>query len=240
MRITRLVFGLVLLFFCSILVILFFRHSANNKKRKLLEIEQRLNRVRMDPHFIFNVLTTLQIISQDPKRHQEIGIYITRFSKIMRQALESTFNELTSLEEELDFLSNYLELQKLVTRNKFTYSFEVDPQIDPFEVRLPAMMLQPFLENSIVHGFTGEAEPGHIELKIYPMNGMLLAQITDNGHALELVKMNKKYPSRANQITSDRLTLLNAIYKKKCHFELAKRTGGGMQVQLFLPLIFQK
>lgn len=238
LRITQLFFGVALLLLILFFGAYLFWQSNKNKKRKLLDIEQRLNRARMNPHFVFNVLAALQSLALDEKRNHEVPAYISRFSKIMRQSLESTFTEFTTLEEEIEFLTDYLELQKLLTGNRFDYSVNIDKSIEAFEVNIPGMIIQPFIENAIEHGFRGYESGGEIKLVIKKTNENLLIQIEDNGKSVSAVKENKQYPSRATQIITDRLFLLKKKTGKKANYKLSHTESGGILVEIFLPLLY--
>lgn len=240
LQITRLIFGLAGLALVLVVIGLFFWQSNINKKRKLMDVEQRLNRARMDPHFVFNVLSSLQALNMDENKRAEVGTYMARFSRIMRQSLESTFNELTSLESEMEFLTDYLELQKHMKAHRFNYVFHVDDSLDPFEIMLPGMILQPFLENAIEHGFAGMTTGGLLEVIVKTQHDQLYVEIRDNGQGIRTDQNKKQYPSRATQIITDRLFLLKASTGKFAHYELKSGEKIGMVVQIFLPLLHQK
>lgn len=221
-----------------LVIIFFYRQSVTKNKLKTIEIEQRLNRARMDPHFFFNALTSLQGLANDDNRKKEVSDYISNFSKIMRQSLESTYTEMETLESEMDFLKNYLELQKLRTGNKFNYSFVFDNSLEINELLIPGMILQPFIENSIEHGFSGILEGGLISITFASNNKNLLITISDNGSGIKSDEKHKGYPSRATQIISDRLYLLNKKHKTNATFVLAEnKTGIGTKVEITLPII---
>ena len=228
--------GLALLII--LVIIFFYRQSVTKNKLKTIEIEQRLNRARMDPHFFFNALASLQGLVNDDNRKKELSDYISNFSKIMRQSLESTYSEMETLESEMDFLKNYLELQKLRTGNKFNYSFIFDNSLEINELLIPSMVLQPFIENSIEHGFSGIEEGGLISITFLTSNKNLLITISDNGSGLKTDEKHKSYPSRATQIISDRLYLLNKKHKTNATFVLARNKSGiGTKVEITLPII---
>ena len=138
-----------------ILIIIFFIFNYKNAqaKLKILEAEQRLNRLRMNPHFFFNALASLQRFSLEDGNQAYIASYIAKLSKIMRQSLESTFTEFATLEEELVFLENYLQVQQFLNYQKFEYEIQFLNIDDPSSIKIPSMLLQPFIENSIEHGF---------------------------------------------------------------------------------------
>lgn len=238
LRIRSLVAFIGLALLIILVIIFFYRQSVTRNKLKTIEIEQRLNRARMDPHFFFNALASLQGLANDDSRKKELSDYISNFSKIMRQSLESTYTEMETLEVEMDFLKNYLELQKLRTGNKFSYSFDFDATLEINELRIPGMILQPFIENSIEHGFSGMKEGGLITVKFAADSKNIFITITDNGMGLKSDEKHKSYPSRATQIIQDRLYLLNNKYKTNATFVLSEsKMGTGTMVEIILPII---
>ena len=156
----------------------------------------------------------------------------------MRQSLESTYTEMETLESEMDFLKNYLELQKLRTGNKFNYTFIFDDSLEVNELLIPGMILQPFIENSIEHGFSGIEEGGLISITFANNNKNLFVTISDNGSGIKNDEKHEGYPSRATQIISDRLYLLNKKHKTNATFVLAdNKVGSGTKVEITLPII---
>ncbi len=238
LRINQLIIGVALLIMILAFGAFLFWQSNKNKKQKLIDIEQRLNRARMNPHFVFNVLAALQSLNYNETRKNEVARYISRFSKIMRQSLESTFTEFTSLESELEFLTDYMELQKLLTEDRFNYQIDVDESIDAYELKIPGMILQPFIENAIEHGFKSLTSGGEINLKIEKREQLLFIQLSDNGQGFHLQNENKLYPSRATQVITDRLYLLKEKTKKNARFEISESDMGGVKVTIFLPLLY--
>lgn len=237
LKINQLVIGLLLLFLILTIIIYLYYQSTQKRKRKIIEVEQRLNRARMDPHFVFNVLAAVQALQLDPLRKDEAPLFLSRISKVMRLTLESTYTELTSLEDEIDFLNEYLVLQKLLKNNCFDYSIEIADDIDPFDIQLPGMILQPFLENAIEHGVAGAQQDGFVSLKIEIVNNELHLVIFDNGKGKRSEHKERAYPSRATSIIQDRLSLLKDSYKKNARFETNLKEFGGYEVQIILPLL---
>ncbi|MBL7911818.1 MAG: histidine kinase [Bacteroidia bacterium] len=223
-----------------VVIIFFYRQSIVKNKLKTIETEQRLNRARMNPHFFFNALASLQNLSLSENKKEFVPIFISKFSRIMRQSLESTFNELDTIENEIAFLTDYLELQKLLSENRFNYNFKVDDAIESSELLIPGMILQPFIENSIEHGFKTISYEGLIELSFVLSGDSLKITITDNGGGIKKVEKNKNYPSRATQIIKDRLFLLNKTYKTNATFVLTNSDSDkGIVVEISLPIIYK-
>ena len=221
-----------------VIIIFFYRQSVVKNKLKTIEIEQRLNRSRMNPHFFFNALASLQNLSLSEAKKELVPSFISKFSRIMRQSLESTFTELDTVENEIIFLTDYLELQKLLSENRFNYAFEVDESIEQNELLIPGMILQPFIENSIEHGFKNISYEGSVIISFKLEGKNLSIVITDNGQGVKDNEKHKAYPSRAMQIIRDRLYLLNQTHKTNATFALTNLEKG-TKIEITLPVIYK-
>ncbi|MBK7666272.1 MAG: histidine kinase [Sphingobacteriaceae bacterium] len=221
-----------------IIIIFFYRQSIVKNKLKTIEIEQRLNRSRMNPHFFFNALASLQNLSLSEAKKELVPSFISKFSRIMRQSLESTFHELDTIENEIIFLTDYLELQKLLSENRFNYTFKVDDAVEQNELLIPGMILQPFIENSIEHGFKGISQEGLVSISFTLEEKSLNITITDNGQGVKENEKHKAYPSRAMQIIRDRLYLLNQTHKTNATFALTNLEVG-TKIEITLPVIYK-
>jgi two-component sensor histidine kinase len=241
LKINILAIGAALLIVIVLLVIFIYRQRTIKQKKVVLETELRLNRSRMNPHFFFNALTSIQSLSLKENKSKEVSFYISKFSKIMRSSLESTYTELSTIEEELEFLQQYLDIQKFYSDDKFTFRFEVDEDIEPSEYYIPPMILQPFIENSIEHGFRHITTGGNIRVQIQKDQQDIKITITDNGSGFKENEKHTSYPSRATQIIKDRLFLLNKKYKTNARYLLKNLVDNpGMQVIIHLPIISEK
>lgn len=222
----------------ALAVFLFFRQRALREKQNTLIIEQRLNRARMDPHFLFNTFTALQSYVLREKDPVKAAGFLSEYALIMRQTLESTYEELIPLEDEISYLDKYLSLQQMRTGGKFEFQIECDEKIDPFEVQLPGMIIQPFIENSVEHGFKDIDYTGQISVQFQAVENELLITITDNGKGIAEGEKSKSYPSRATGITRDRLELLNRKYKTSANYTVqANPNGSGTQIVIHLPAL---
>lgn len=227
--------------FAFIGLVLFIRQQSLRNKKKILETEQRLNRARMNPHFFFNALSSLQAFAMQGNDGKSIATNLSKFSHIMRETLESTYKDYVTIEQETDFLNEYLELQKIRFPQKFTYDITLSKNIEPDEILIPSMILQPFAENSIEHGFTGIDYAGHLSISFDQQGKDLLVTITDNGKGLpSLPKENSEHISRASQIIKDRIYLLNIKLKTKAAFSIDNNPDGkGVLVKIILPVIYK-
>ncbi|MBP8243505.1 MAG: histidine kinase, partial [Chitinophagaceae bacterium] len=217
----------------------FIRQQSLKSKQKILETEQRLNRARMNPHFFFNALSSLQSFAMEGNDGKSIASNLSKFSHIMRETLESTYKEYVTIEQETEFLKEYLDLQKIRFPHKFSFQISIADTIEPEYTLIPSMILQPFIENSIEHGFSGINYPGEIIVDFKKEQSDLQITITDNGKGLLVTgKENSEHISRASQIIRDRIYLLNIKLKTKASFSIDNSISGkGVVVQIKLPLI---
>lgn len=212
-------------------VLMVFRQKSIKQKQKRLEIQQRLNRARINPDFIYNALHQLQNAGltqgTDYKRQ------IQSFSKLLKQVLDSTHDDFMTLDREIEFLTFYLTLQRDRSKNAFDFSFEVDEQLDPSNVCLPTMILQPFVESTVLEGFSNLKHQGELKIR-FTLKGLneLEIIIEDNGKGLKAIDS-----SRASEIINDRLYLLNKLNKTSSSYLIREKTGGGVSVEIFIPLI---
>lgn len=223
-------------------ITLFLRQQSLKHKKNILETEQRLNRARMNPHFFFNALTTLQKVALRENDGQAMASNLSKFSNIMRETLESTYKEYVTVEQEMEFLNEYLEVQKIRFPQTFTYEITASKELGVDEVLIPSMIIQPFVENSIEHGFAGISQPGSITVHFRKENKEMLIEIRDNGKGLATSpKEAGDHISRASQIIRDRIYLLNIKLKTKAGFSIANNEGSnGVIVKIHLPLIYKE
>jgi tetratricopeptide (TPR) repeat protein/anti-sigma regulatory factor (Ser/Thr protein kinase) len=226
----------------ALVIAFFLRQQSLKHKQRILETEQRLNRARMNPHFFFNALASLQSFAIRENDGQAIAVNLSKFSHIMRETLESTYKEYVTVEQEIDFLREYLDVQKIRFPQKFSFSIEADPELETDEVQIPAMIIQPFVENSVEHGFNGICYTGEIRVHFSKQNKELLILIEDNGKGLVSDTSEKEgHVSRASQIIRDRIYLLNLKLRTKASFSIDNGNGQqGVQVKIHLPLLYKE
>lgn len=205
-------------------VIMFIRQNKLKEEQVKTKLQQQLFRSQMNPHFIFNSLGSIQssIINEEPDKAVK---YLSRFSKLMRNILDSSQEESITMAEELSTIENYLELQKIRFSRKFDYSIEMDEEIDTENTFIPPMLAQPFIENAIEHGIKSKETKGNIRVS-FKMNGnKILYEIEDDGIGREkaqenLQKQNSDHKSMATSITQERIKVLNRKLKHKIKLEI--------------------
>ena len=125
-------------------------------KMNIIELEQEAHRLQMNPHFIFNSLNSIQGIISTNDVHGAKS-YLVKFARLMRIILENAREKFVPLQNEIEMLENYMELERLSKQNKFTFSISVASNIDTEMIEIPPMMIQPFIENAIIHGINNKA-----------------------------------------------------------------------------------
>ncbi|MCW3161015.1 sensor histidine kinase [Chryseobacterium oryctis] len=221
--------------------------EKNQKKLEQANLEKLLNQSKlkslksqMNPHFFFNALNTLQsyILSNDKK---EAVSYLSKFSKLTRSILEMSDKDDVSVGEEIQTLTNYLELEKARFNGDFHYSIEVDEKLNPMDIFIPSLLLQPFVENAIKHGLLHKKTDKNLIIKFDDENEYLKISIDDDGigrkKSAELNSIkNKDHKSFATQSLAERIDILNKNLNPKIRLEYTdKEPDLGTTVTLYLP-----
>jgi len=176
-----------------------------------LSLERRLLRSQMDPHFIFNALGNIQSMILQKDTVPAVS-YLNKFAKLTRQVLEQSRKETISLEEEINTLKNYIELQQLRLNHGFDYVIECADEVER-NILIPPLLIQPFIENAVEHGL--KPQENHIKglIEIYfemdENESNLICTIKDNGIGLaasKKLKINDTHESLSTTITDERLT----------------------------------
>ncbi|MEM9337863.1 MAG: tetratricopeptide repeat protein [Bacteroidota bacterium] len=219
----------------------FIYHSQYKSKKEKAEIqlEQRFLRSQMNPHFIFNSIGAIQhyLLTESAEKTSE---YLGMFSTLMRQILENSRQDFITLEEEIDMLSNYLELQKLRFQGNFEYHIDIDEELDEAYCGIPPMFAQPFIENSLEHGLFKKGHKNEIIIKFKKTTSNLIQlEVTDSGVGFT-AKKEDGHKSLATQITKERLERMKASHKLNVGVfsENLKDKEGvieGYRIQLDLP-----
>jgi len=192
------------------------RRESELFKLRAARLQLKALRAQMNPHFIFNALNSIQEFITN-QRATEAATHLAHFARLMRQSLDYSERESITLEEEIDFLNNYLALnQALRYSEPFNYELHVDEDLEEDLITLPAMLVQPYVENALEHGIR-LVKQGHIQVLFSSPEGdeeTLLITIQDNGvgrqKASQQVKLRKSdHKSMGTDITKHRLELLN-------------------------------
>jgi len=221
---------------------LFFYQINQRRKSKfqqtVSEVEMKALRAQMNPHFIFNSLLSINRYMHE-KDTATASDYLTRFAKVMRMILEHSQHQEVPLADDLKALELYMQLESLRMNHKFSYSIQVDDAIDQENILIPPLILQPFVENAIWHGFSTKEGKGNLLIRIEKNNEMLQCTVEDDGVGRTQSAMVKpqqaEKKSLGMKITKSRIDIINRIRKTNAGIELTD-LAQGMRVVVTLPL----
>jgi PAS domain S-box-containing protein len=177
--------------------------------------ELRLMALRsvMNPHFIFNALNSIQYFIAQNDRKNAIN-YLSTFSKLIRGILTNSVNTKIKLHEEMEQLNHYVQLELMRFENKFKLVLDIDPDVDTENIEIPSLLIQPYVENAILHGLYNKTEAGILRIAVREEGDTVLFEIEDDGvgrtEAMKLRNQNfPKHKSMGTALTEERLKLIN-------------------------------
>jgi len=249
---TWFIVGIIVL---SILALVFsIRYRINNIKnrekrktdlnKKIAHLESQALRAQMNPHFIFNTLSSIQHYISNNDTDAALK-YLSKFAKLMRRIMDNSKQQLISVAEEINALDLYLELEVMRFDKKFEYKIIIDKEIDSNYDRIPSMLIQPYVENAIIHGLLPKGEGGKIVIELKRKGESISCTIEDNGIGRERSKEYKKnrvqqHKSMGMSITQERLDILNSSLKSNLNAEIIDLyedgKPAGTKVRLNIPL----
>jgi sensor histidine kinase YesM len=170
--------------------------------------------------------------------------YLSRFAKLMRMILNLAAKPRIFIADEIELLELYINTEAMRFEKKFSYEVSVDDALDPEEILVPTMILQPFVENAIWHGLAGKGEAGRIQIRFEKQDNQLVCSVEDNGRGrpAEGTKKPGGHESKALGITARRLSLLEEETGVKSFYEIidlktADGEPAGTRVEVHLPLM---
>lgn len=215
------------------------------EREKVRELESAALRAQMNPHFIFNCLQAIQsFIAQNDR--DAAAAYLARFAKLVRLALHSSVDGRHTLTEEMAMLENYLHLEQLRFREKFEFIVRAEAGLDPEEITIPPLLVQPFVENALIHGLYRRENSGFVEVFFTQKGDGLEVSITDNGQGFSEKEsasaQTHQHKSVGMMLTQKRLDLLAGeaaeelrFFRKNVFDEAGVVTGA--QIRIWIPLI---
>lgn len=217
-------------------IIYYFRNKNKQKqernRRHIRELELRAIRSQMNPHFIFNALSSIQNLI-NRSANQEANKYLIDFSRLLRKVLATSEKKLVPLSDEIEQLELYLKLEQL--RYPFSYSLTVDQNIEPDAIEIPGMLIQPFVENAVKHGIAPRGT-GEIIIRLSLQDQLLIIDITDDGPGLK-TEANGGFGIRA---VTNEFEILKTLYNTEIGITIENRqekeSVSGCHVQLSIPL----
>lgn len=231
--------GYVLLTIAVGIVLMIYQRKRSRQSaemfRMIQEYQLRALNARISPHFLQNVFNFLAD-QYDKVDKETIARTLTSLSSLLRQMIVNIERRLIPLEDELDFTEQYLALKKMVFFDKFTYSVDVEESIDTFGIDVPAMLIQPIVENSIKHGFRNIVTGGIISVSVHQADGYVVCEIRDNGQgAADDQEKGRPQGQTWLDMTNSRMGISYAGYVHKPKV-IVKSLQPGRLTQLYIPL----
>ncbi|EAR02622.1 tetratricopeptide repeat protein [Maribacter sp. HTCC2170] len=237
-------FGLLLL--AGIFYILYRQYQLKNDK-KLLTLEQSMLRSQMNPHFLFNSLNSIKLYIINNEKKNAVH-YLNKFSKLIRKILEASSMKEIPLAEELETVELYMNIENIRFSNEINFTIAIDEDIDVHTIKIPSLILQPFLENALWHGLSPKEGEKNIDLHVSRgSNNFIDISITDNGvgrDAAEIIKESKvlKRKSVGIEITKERLANFARDYQNTFDVTIIdlfdkESNATGTRVVLHIPTV---
>ncbi len=216
-------------------------------EHQLVLLEQRALQSMMNPHFIFNSLGSIQnYLLQN--RSREAGQYLAEFARLIRQNLGASNSAMINLEEEVDRLKNYLDLEKMRMEDRFEFKLSVDQSLDRSKLMIPSMIIQPFVENSVWHGISNIKEYGSIEVRFFKNDHKTIKIIVeDNGIGYDrtgtaISARSSKHLKMGMNMTQKRLDLLGKKFNAATGITIREtypgRQNPGTHVEITVPFAY--
>ena len=189
-------------------------HVLKNIKtqKKIIEMELLILRSQMNPHFLFNTIQSIQsyILQNDAKNSYE---YLTKFSSLLRSMIGNSKLSYISVSEEISIITNYLELEQMRLDHQFSFQIKCDPNILKQNIKIQPMLIQPLIENSIIHGFEQLRHKGILKINLKKVGGFIIIEVDDNGIGRTRSNLTpSKHKSVAINNIKERLSSFNGCY----------------------------
>ena len=238
------ILGILLLI--ALLLVIYNRMQVKQRltlQKEVAEYEQKALHLQMNPHFVFNCLSSISSFIVQNGTDSALK-YLSKFSKLMRLTLEYSKGALIPIDKEIESLQNYLELEQLRFQNKFEFEIQSSEKVE-FNMGLPPLLIQPFVENAILHGIVPKEESGKITVSFDVDDGQLICTITDNGIGIAESKRIKEnsvtaHQSMALEITKKRLEIMKLSTAQSAQIDIDKFENNegdtGTKVTLRLPI----
>ena len=211
--------------------------------KKIAHIESQALRAQMNPHFIFNTMSSIQHYISNNDSESALK-YLSKFAKLMRIIMDNSKQQMIPVAEEINALELYLQLEVMRFDKKFKFQIKIDSSIDKTYDRIPSMLIQPYVENSIIHGLLPKDGIGEIKIYLTKQNDTILCTIEDNGigreNSLEFKKNRvQQHKSMGMSITKERLQILNSSLNSNLSAEIIDMyengKPAGTKVMLIIP-----
>lgn len=236
----------ILISLFTTMIIIIIRHRQVKQEKQIITLEQDMLRSQMNPHFIFNSLNSIKLYIINNDKEKAV-YYLNKFSKLIRKILIASTEKEMTLEEELDTMKLYINIENIRFQNEIDFQIKVDEGINTANIKVPSLILQPFLENALWHGLSSKKHDKKIELHVHKdTDNYINISIEDNGIGRqESQKINSlkvlKRKSVGIAITKARLANFSKRFANDYKFDIEdlyndKNRPRGTKVTLHIPI----
>ena len=214
-------------------------------EKELLELEAKALRAQMNPHFIFNSMNSIKSLI-NKNENDAAASYLTTFSKLIRTLFQNSDKREVSLYEELETCKLYAQLEKMRFGDKVEFVFDIDPSLDLKDIKVPALIIQPFIENAIWHGLVPKETGGKVTVVVQRTNDAVECIIDDNGIGRELSKQYKAqyeatHESKGIGLTQSRLEMDKLLNEREDSIQIIdKKNENGVVAGTTIILTFKE
>ena len=203
--------------------------KASQLRTQLVQSQLEALKMQIHPHFLFNTLHSISaLLSKDTEGARKM---ITRLGDFLRLTLENSGSMEVTLQQEIEFLNGYLEIERIRFQDRLTTDIRVDPEV--LDVRVPNLILQPIVENAMRHAI-GNSTSGHVEVVAAPRNGVVRIEVKDNGPGIHAERILEARRGKGVGLANTQARLVG-LYGDAARFELSNNPSGGLIVTLEIP-----
>lgn len=214
--------------------VFFYQRKKAQYRYQSILLELKAVKAQISPHFFFNAMNSV-VNMMTSNSGQNAEAFLVKYARLMRQILRDSDRELIALQQEIEVLTNYLELELIRLPGRFSFRFEVDERLDLEAVLLPSMLIQPLVENAVWHGVALLDGGGEIRISFKPMGELLCVAVVDNGAGRSGFREKSLEPA-GSSITAQRIALYNLRYGTKGELKLIDERRG-VRAEFCVPLI---
>lgn len=203
--------------------------------KQLQEMRLYTIQTQLNPHFLFNCLNTIKslVINQE---NEKAALYLNRFAKLMRSTLENSEKLKINLKESIEYLKNYVEIEKLRFKEDFDFDISFKGDEAPELLQVPPMLIQPFVENAIIHGLVPSQKTKVLKIEFIEEENFLICKVKDNGRGFETEPTNKTHNSKGLKMIQTYFDLWNVQKNEKALFSIQSQVGEGTEVLIQIPI----
>ena len=203
--------------------------KASQLRTQLVQSQLEALKMQVQPHFLFNTLHSISaLLSKDTDGARKM---ITRLGDFLRLTLENSGSMEVTLQQEIEFLHGYLEIERVRFQDRLTTEIKIDPAV--LDARVPNLILQPIVENAMRHAIVN-SRSGHVEITAAPRNGVVRIEVNDNGPGLQVDRTLETRRGKGLGLTNTQARL-TGLYGTSARFEMTNRSSGGLTVMIEIP-----